>query len=175
MLRAGLPLLVLLSLAALLWVGLGLNPRAIPSPLIDREAPAFHLPDLQDPTRTVSRDDLLGRVTVVNVWASWCTSCRQEHPVLQQLADRGVHLIGLNYKDDPAAARELLAEAGNPYARTARDGDGRAGIDWGVYATPETFVVDREGVVRHKHTGPLTAEIAREQILPLIRELEATP
>jgi cytochrome c biogenesis protein CcmG/thiol:disulfide interchange protein DsbE len=168
-----LPLSAFVVLAVLLGFGLGLNPREVPSPLIGRAAPAFQLPRLQDATQTLSPDELRGQVWVLNVWASWCAPCRDEHPLLVQLAGSGgVPLIGLNYKDDPRAAQEWLLRLGDPYVATAVDREGRIGIDYGVYGVPESYVIDRAGTVRLKHTGPLTQQVWSEQMLPLIRQLQ---
>lgn len=169
-----LPLAGLVLLLALLFTGLWLNPREVPSPLIGKAAPSFDLPLLMQPEQRLSEQDLRGKVTLVNVWASWCVSCRVEHPLLVELAsqDSSINIIGLNYKDEPRAARQWLAALGNPYAHSIIDRDGRTGIDWGVYGVPETFVVDREGVIRMKHIGPISPAALNERILPLVRELQ---
>jgi cytochrome c biogenesis protein CcmG/thiol:disulfide interchange protein DsbE len=168
-----LPLALFLALAALLYVGLGLDPRKVPSPLIDKPAPQFSLTRLKDPAATLGSTDLAGKVTLLNVWATWCVACRSEHPVLMQLARTGqVDIYGLNYKDERPKAIEWLQRFGDPYLANAFDADGRVGIDWGVYGTPETFVIDRQGVIRHKHIGPLTVEIVRDEILPLVKRLQ---
>lgn len=159
-------------LIGLFWVGLGLNPRELPSPLVGRPAPAFQVPDLFDAGRQVSNADFRERVTLLNVWASWCSSCRSEHPHLLALRQHGVRLVGLNYKDERAAAFDYLNSGGNPYETIGFDEHGVAGIEWGVYGTPETFVIDRNGVIRYKHIGPLTEMAIREKLLPLIEELE---
>lgn len=159
-------------LVGLFWVGLGLNPRELPSPLVGRPAPAFQIPDLFDPERQVSQADLKDRVTLLNVWASWCVSCRAEHRHLLALRRQGVRIVGLNYKDDRAAAFSYLENGGNPYEIVGFDENGNAGIEWGVYGTPETFVIDRQGVVRYKHVGPLNEVVIRDKLLPLITELE---
>lgn len=158
----------------LFWVGLGLNPRELPSPLIGKPAPEFRVPELFDPSRELSNTDLKDKVSVVNVWASWCTSCRAEHRYLLALRNQGVRLVGLNYKDERNAAFGYLNAGGNPYEVIGYDEDGAAGIEWGVYGTPETFVIDRQGVVRYKHVGPLNDVVIREKLLPLIAELERT-
>lgn len=173
-LRFLLPLALFAAIVLFLGVGLGLNPREVPSPLIGKPAPAFKLPRLDDASRTLSRDDMLGKVWMLNVWASWCAPCREEHPLVVDIARRGlVPVYGLNYKDKPAAAAGWLASLGNPYRATLVDADGRAGIDFGVYGVPETFIIDRQGIVRLKHTGPLTPEVVRERIEPLLKELNA--
>lgn len=167
------PFAIFLILAGFLAVGLQLNPREVPSPLIGRPAPAFTLPLLSDPAKTLSTADLRGQVWLLNVWASWCASCRQEHDILLDLARRGVAPVyGLDYKDQPDAARAWLARLGNPYTAVIVDADGRTGIDYGVYGVPETYVIDKQGIIRHKHTGPLTAQSVKEKILPLIGELQ---
>jgi len=167
------PLLVLALLVLASWRGLGRDPTYVPSPLIGRPVPAFVLPTLHDGARTVSDADLRGRPALVNVFGTWCAGCRVEHPVLLELAHRGVHIVGLDWKDDGDAARAWLAELGDPYAWVAFDAAGRTGIDLGVYGAPETFVIDRRGVIRHKHVGPLTAADAERTILPLLAALEA--
>lgn len=169
-----LPLLAFAVLAGFLAVGLKLNPREIPSPLLDKPAPAFALPVLAEPGRTLGPADLRGRVWLLNVWASWCVSCREEHPLLVEFARRGlVPLIGLNYKDQTQAATDWLQKRGDPYTASVVDADGRIGIDYGVYGVPETFVIDRRGVVRHKHTGPVTVADLDGVLLPLIDKLQA--
>ena len=167
-----LPLLVFVLLAGFLAVGLKRDPREVPSPLIDKPAPAFSLPQLDAPDQQVSPKDLLGQVWLLNVWASWCVSCRQEHPLLVSFAKEGrVPIVGLNYKDQLADAKMWLARYGDPYVFSAVDADGRVGIDYGVYGVPETYVIDKTGVIRMKHTGPITPESLQKQILPLVAEL----
>lgn len=174
--RYRLPLAVFLILIIFLAIGLTLDPREVPSPFIGKPAPEFALPELADSTKTLNPRELKGRVFLLNVWASWCVSCRQEHPVLLDLAKRNiVPLYGLNYKDERTSALRWLKQFGDPYAASGFDADGRAGIDWGVYGVPETFVVDREGVIRYKQTGPLTPEILENKLLPLIRQLQGSP
>ncbi len=150
-----LPLIIFAALASLLAIGLTLNPREVPSPLIGKPAPEFELPLLLQ-QGSFSNKDLIGQVTLVNVWASWCISCRQEHDTLKYLARNGARVIGLNYKDEPDDAKKWLARLGNPYQVVAADYNGSVGIDWGVYATPETFLIDKDGIIRHKVIGPLT-------------------
>jgi cytochrome c biogenesis protein CcmG, thiol:disulfide interchange protein DsbE len=163
-----LPVAVLLGLLVLLGVGLTLNPREVPSPLVGRPAPAFDLPRLDDAARLRSAE-LQGQPRLVNYWASWCTPCLQEHPLLMRLArEQQVSLLGINYKDAPEDASAWLARHGNPYSVVAQDLDGRVGLDWGVYGVPETFVLDAQGVILHKHIGPLTETAWREQIQPLL-------
>lgn len=165
------PLLVLLLLAAALWSGLGRDPTFVPSPLVGRPVPAFDLPSLADPTRRITAADLRGEVTLVNIWGTWCAGCRQEHGVLLGLARDGVRIVGIDWKDDPDAARQWLRQLGDPYVLVASDAEGRVAIDWGVYGAPETFVVDRDGRVRDKHVGPLTPEVVATRIAPLLATL----
>jgi cytochrome c biogenesis protein CcmG, thiol:disulfide interchange protein DsbE len=170
------PLLLFGLLAALLLRGLSLDPKLVPSPLIGKTMPAFRLARLEDPSMTLSDSDLRGKVSMLNVWATWCVSCRAEHKVLLQLANTGkVNLYGLDYKDDRNDAKRWLSQLGNPYRANAFDENGRVGINWGVYGTPETFIMDRQGIIRHKHIGPLTREVLDNEILPLIARLEAEP
>ena len=166
------PLVLFLALAALLYKGLALNPREVPSPLIGKPAPEFSLPELKDTSRQLSHSDFLGKVSLLNVWATWCVSCRAEHPLLMQLARQGVTIYGLDYKDNREDAKRWLQRFGDPYVANAFDADGRVGIDWGVYGTPETFVIDQRGIIRHKHIGPLTEEAIQREILPLIQKLK---
>jgi cytochrome c biogenesis protein CcmG/thiol:disulfide interchange protein DsbE len=172
MLRFLIPLALFIVLGGFLAAGLKLDPREVPSPLIGKPAPAFTLPRLDDPAKLVKRDDMLGKVWVLNVWASWCTPCRAEHPLVVDFVKRtGVPVYGLNYKDQPAAANAWLKQLGNPYVATLVDADGRAGIDFGVYGVPETFVIDKQGVVRFKQIGPLTEEAIRTKLEPKLKEL----
>lgn len=166
------PLLAFLALAGLLYKGLSLDPRKVPSPLIDKPAPAFSLPRLKQPGETLGSEDFRGQVSLFNVWATWCAACRSEHPLLMQLAQRGIPIYGLNYKDERAAAERWLRRFGDPYVANAFDADGRVGIDWGVYGTPETFVIDKQGIIRFKQIGPLTRDVVDGTLLPLIRELQ---
>jgi cytochrome c biogenesis protein CcmG/thiol:disulfide interchange protein DsbE len=193
MLKYIIPLILFIILAIFLAVGLNLNPSEIPSPLLNKPAPAFSAPKLQmtakdggnvaigrepmrPPEAKLSNADLKGQVWLLNVWASWCVSCREEHPVLNQFAQqKTVTIIGLNYKDDPPAAKNWLETLGNPYNVSIMDQDGRIGIDWGVYGVPETFVMDKKGIVRYKHTGPVTLEAIQQTLLPLITQLQAEP
>ncbi|GAB4346070.1 MAG: DsbE family thiol:disulfide interchange protein [Gammaproteobacteria bacterium] len=150
------------------------NPREIPSVLIDKPAPPFTLSALSDPGKTVTVADLSKEVSLFNVWASWCVACRQEHPVLNAIAQQGtVPIYGLNYKDTRPAAQEWLARLGNPYVESAFDEKGRVGIDWGVYGVPETFIVDKRGMIRYKHIGPVSAEDWEKKLLPMIEKLKA--
>ena len=169
-----LPLLLFVALAVLLAVGLGRDPKEVPSPLIGKPAPSFALTRLDDPQVVITRDDLLGRVWMLNVWASWCVACRQEHPLLVDFARRKtVALFGLNYKDQRSEGQRWLAQFGNPYDASLVDADGKVGIDFGVYGVPETFIIDKQGVVRFKHIGPITPEVLRERIEPLLKQLNA--
>lgn len=165
------PLLVFAVVAGFLAIGLTLNPREVPSPLIGRPVPAFSLPPVLGRTSGLSDKDLKGEVSVVNVFASWCVPCRQEHPLIQRLA-REVPVHGLNYKDRPEDAARWLDELGDPYTRTGADIDGRVSIDWGVYGVPETFVIDRDGRIAYKQIGPIQPQVLEEKILPLIHKLQ---
>lgn len=174
MLKYLLPFLLFIALAVFLALGLKLNPKDIPSPLIDKPAPAFSLPILGIAEKQLSNQDLQGQVWLFNVWASWCVSCREEHPLLLQLAQQSsVTLVGLNYKDQADAAIEWLSKLGNPYTVSLMDREGRTGIDYGVYGVPETFVIDKRGVIRYKHTGAVTADDLEKVFMPLINQLEA--
>ena len=169
-----LPLALFLVLAGFLAVGLKLDPREVPSPLVGKPAPAFQATALARPGDTIKRDDLLGKVWLLNVWASWCSACRDEHPVLVAFSRRGVvPVYGLNYKDKRPDGLGWLQQFGNPYTDSLFDPDGRIGIDYGVYGVPETFVIDRQGVIRYKHIGPITPEVLRDKIEPLVRKLNA--
>ncbi len=161
-----------LVLVGLLAVGLRLDPREVPSPLIGKPAPAFELPLLQQPDKSFSQKDMLGTVWVMNVWASWCPPCLVEHPVVSELARSGIApVVGLNYKDAREDALPWLKRNGDPFKVTVHDAAGRIAIDYGVYGVPETYVIDRNGIIRYKRVGPLTPEIAREKLRPLIEEL----
>ena len=167
------PLALFVVLAGFLFVGLFRDPREVPSPLIDKPAPAFTLRQLHAPDKTLGTADMKGQVWLLNVWASWCVSCRDEHPLLVELAkSKVVPIVGLNYKDEPAAGMTWLRQNGDPYNLSVVDRDGRVGIDWGVYGVPETFVVDKAGIIRYKQIGPVTAEALEQKILPLVRELQ---
>ena len=164
------PLTAFLALATVLAIGLRLDPREVPSPLIGKPAPAFALARLDDPARTISRDELRGRMWLLNVWASWCVACREEHPLLMEFAKkRALPIYGLNYKDKRSDASAWLARFGNPYDASLFDEEGRVGIDFGVYGVPETFLIDAEGVIRVKHIGPLTAQVIATKIEPLLQ------
>lgn len=168
------PLGLFVVLLGFLGVGLKLDPREVPSPLIGKPAPAFSLPRLDDPSRKLAKQDLMGQVWMLNVWASWCVACREEHPILVEYAKRkSVPVYGLNYKDGRAEAQRWLANFGNPYDASISDTDGRVGIDFGVYGVPETFVVDKQGTVRFKQIGPITPDVLAEKIEPLLKKLQA--
>lgn len=170
-LAGAIPLLVFVAIAVFLAIGLTRNPREVPSPLIGRAVPKFSLPPVLGRTLGLSDRDLKGEVSVVNVFASWCVPCRQEHPLIQRLA-REVPVHGLNYKDQPEDAARWLNELGDPYTRTGADLDGRVGIDWGVYGVPETFVIDRDGRIVYKQIGPIPPRVLEDKLLPLIRKLQ---
>jgi len=162
-----------LLLVALLAAGLTRNPREVPSPLVGKPAPAFELPRLSDPAAKFSPAEMRGKVWLLNVWASWCVSCRDEHPVLLDFSKaKQAPLVGLNYKDPRDDALKWLARFGDPYALSVADADGRIGIDYGVYGVPETYVIDKAGLIRYKQIGPVTPDIMAQKIVPLIRELQ---
>ncbi len=166
------PLLLFLGMVVLFGIGLTLNPREIPSPLIGKPVPVFDLPAVKGRQLGLSTAVLQDEVALVNVFASWCTACREEHPLLMSLMTSGtVPIHGLNYKDKPDDAAKWLDELGDPYTRTGADINGRVGIDWGVYGVPETFVIDRHGRIAYKHIGALTPRVLQEKILPLVAEL----
>lgn len=168
MIRFLVPLILFVVLGGFLYVGLFLNPREVPSPFINKPAPDFQLSQLQDFQANFSPKDNLGKVWLLNVWASWCVACRQEHPLLVNMAKRGdIAIFGLNYKDRPDDAKKWLTQFGDPYQFSLVDFDGRVGIDYGVYGVPETFVIDKQGVIRHKVIGPVTPAILNECLTPL--------
>lgn len=171
-LRYLLPVAVVALLIALLAVGLRLNPREVPSPLIGKAAPAFSLPVLRNRRRQFGSRDLLGKVALVNVWASWCETCRDEQPLLMEMArQNAVPIYGLNYKDGWDDAIAWLDRFGDPYLLSAFDEEGRVGIDWGVYGVPETFVIDRQGRIRYKHIGAISPAVWQDKLLPLVQAL----
>jgi cytochrome c biogenesis protein CcmG, thiol:disulfide interchange protein DsbE len=171
-LRLSLVIAGFLVLVGLLAVGLQLNPREVPSPLIGKPAPAFELPLLQQPDKSFSQTDMLGTVWVMNVWASWCPPCLVEHPVVSAFAASGIApVVGLNYKDAREDALPWLKRNGDPFKVTVYDAAGRIAIDYGVYGVPETYVIDRKGIIRYKHIGPLTPQVAEKKLRPLIQEL----
>jgi cytochrome c biogenesis protein CcmG/thiol:disulfide interchange protein DsbE len=166
------PLALFGVLALFLGAGLKLDTREVPSPLIGKPAPEFNLARLDDPAAMISREDLLGKVWLLNVWASWCVACREEHHTILEFARSGaVPVFGLNYKDERADGIAWLDRLGNPYQMSAYDRDGRIGIDYGVYGVPETYIIDKAGVIRYKRIGAVTPEIVRDKILPLVKEL----
>jgi len=164
------PLMVFALLVVLLAIGLTLNPRLVPSPLVGKPVPEFELPLLGE-EGTFSHHDLKGRVTLLNVWASWCYACRLEHETVTQLSRSGLRIIGLNYKDKTQDAQAWLQQFGNPYRVVVEDADGRVGIDWGVYGAPETFLIDRDGIIRHKVIGPLSDEKNYNSLMRAINEM----
>ncbi|UTA46521.1 DsbE family thiol:disulfide interchange protein [Simiduia sp. 21SJ11W-1] len=172
-LKLFIPLFVFAALALLFWRGLSLDPNAMPSALINRPVPAFYLPTLEDAEQKVDRTLFNGQVTLFNVWATWCISCRVEHPYLNALAGQGVRIIGLNYKDDTTQARKWLEEFHNPYELSVVDADGRLGLDLGVFGAPETYVVDKRGVIRFKHVGVVNDTVWARDLLPVVQALEA--
>jgi len=167
------PLGIFLAMALLLGVGLTLNPRDVPSVLINEPAPTFNLPDLFDQEKSVSSDALKGKVWLMNVWGTWCPECWREHEFLNNLAkNEGVTIIGINWRDDRAEAQAFLAKKGNPFAAVGFDPESEAIMDWGVYGAPETFVIDKQGMIRKKHTGPLYPQVWEEEFKPLLQQLE---
>jgi cytochrome c biogenesis protein CcmG/thiol:disulfide interchange protein DsbE len=171
--RYYIPLVVFLVMGIFLAIGLKLDPRHVPSPLVDKPVPDFTLPRLDDVSQNFNPVEMKGTVWVLNVWASWCVSCRAEHEVLKDLVARNpVPLVGLNYKDEIADAQTWLNRLGDPYRLSVVDTEGQVGIDWGVYGVPETFLIDHEGVIRYKHVGPVNANDVNKKLLPLIEELQ---
>ena len=177
MIKRLLPLIAFSLLALLLGVGVlmnsGKDTSAIPSPLIGKPAPAFSLPVLGEPSRMITNADLRGAPYLLNVWGSWCPACRDEHPVITELAQSGrIKVVGYDYKDEPEDAKRWLEQFGNPYALVIADQDGRAAFDWGIYGAPESFLVDAQGIVRWKYIGPMTDEVVRDQLLPELEKLK---
>ena len=167
------PLVVFLGLAAFLAVGLTRDPREIPSPFIGKAAPGFKLEQLADEKLAFTPDEMKGKVWLLNVWASWCVACRVEHPLLVQMSkQKTVPIVGLNYKDKRHEGLQWLRKHGDPYSLSAYDVDGKVGIDYGVYGVPETFVIDKQGVIRYKQIGPITPEALEKKIMPLVRKLD---
>lgn len=167
-----LPLGIFIVLVIFLGIGLKLDPHEVPSPLIGKPAPQFNLPQLHAPEKTFSPEQMKGKVWLLNVWASWCVSCRQEHVYLTEFARTGVvEVVGLDYKDEPQDGRKWLSQLGNPYVLSITDLEGTAGLDWGVYGVPETFVIDKKGLIRHKQTGPVDPVILETVILPIVQTL----
>jgi cytochrome c biogenesis protein CcmG, thiol:disulfide interchange protein DsbE len=172
MTRYLIPLIVFVVLVVFLAIGLGRDPHEVPSPLINKPAPSFKLAQLKDPAKTFSADEMRGRVWLLNVWASWCFSCKDEHPFLLEYARSGaIPIYGLNYKDRPEDGLAWLSELGDPYVLSVSDLDGRVGIDYGVYGAPETYLIDQHGMIRFKQVGPVTPDIWEKNILPLVQEL----
>jgi cytochrome c biogenesis protein CcmG/thiol:disulfide interchange protein DsbE len=166
------PLMIVVIIFILLWRGLTLHPDRIPSPLINKLSPAFSLPDLFNQEKMITNKNLAGHVVLVNVWATWCVACAEEHDQLLKLAKRdNIFLMGINYKDDPTAAKEWLTVHGNPYQIVVTDRNGQSAIDWGVYGTPETFVIDKKGIIRYKQIGPIDEEVWENTLKPLIEKL----
>lgn len=174
MMRFILPLVLFLILSVFLYKGLGRDTREVPSPLIGKAAPAFSLPTLQDPEKQFSPKEMLGRVWLLNVWASWCEACKDEHPVLMQFAtEKVLPIVGVDYKDKRDDGIATLKTAGDPYNRVISDADGKVGFDYGVYGVPETYVIDKAGIIKFKLIGPVTAQNLRDTLMPLISELQA--
>lgn len=174
MMRFVLPLAVFLALVSLLAIGLTRDPRLVPSPLIGQPVPDFSLTDLQQPDRSLTQADLVGQVYLLNVWATWCVSCRAEHQVLMAIARQGeIPIYGLNYKDDRDEAVRWLQTLGDPYVTNLYDPEGHVGLDLGVYGTPESFLVDRAGIIVHKHVGPLTLETWQKHLRPMVSVAQA--
>jgi len=170
------PFILVIGLVAIFWFGLHQDPRHIPSPFIGKPAPAFSLPTLKQASRHVTNQRLIGQVSLVNFWASWCVSCRQESSVLMALAhEHIVPIIGMDYKDQRKPALKWLKTHGNPYSVVAFDASGNVGINWGIYGVPATFVVSKQGIIRLKHVGPLTEKVLLQKILPLVAKLQAAP
>ncbi len=172
-LRYSIPLVIFAVIAGFLLKGLGMNPREIPSPLIGKPIPAFSLPSLEQADTMITNKDLLGKVYLLNVWATWCVSCRAEHQTLVELSRSGsVDIVGLNWKDERPKAQAWLRQLGNPYMANIFDKKGRTAIDLGVYGAPETFLVDSQGIIRHKLAGPMTQQVFQNEFLPLIEQLK---
>jgi cytochrome c biogenesis protein CcmG/thiol:disulfide interchange protein DsbE len=174
MMRFILPFVVFMIMAAFMYVGLSLKPREVPSPLIGKEAPAFTLPQLHDPAKQFSPQDMKGQVWLFNVWASWCGACEGEHPLFMELARQNiVPIYGMDYKDKREDGIAWLRRHGNPYVLAVSDAEGRVGIDYGVYGVPETYLIDKQGIIRHKHIGAVTQQDLEDTLLPMIREWQA--
>ncbi len=172
MIKFAIPLVLFVVLVVFLAIGLGRDPHEVPSPLIDKPAPQFQLAQLRDPSKRFSAEEMRGKVWLLNVWASWCITCRDEHPWLLEYArSKAVPIYGLNYKDRREDALGWLGDLGDPYVLSVSDLDGRVGIDYGVYGAPETYLIDRNGVIRFKQVGPVTPDIWTKKILPLAAEL----
>jgi cytochrome c biogenesis protein CcmG/thiol:disulfide interchange protein DsbE len=172
MFRYLIPLALFVVLVVFLAIGLGRDPHEVPSPLINKAAPAFRLPQLKNQSQAFSSTEMRGKVWLLNVWASWCIACQEEHPLLLEYAKSGaVPIYGLNYKNERAEALGWLEELGDPYVLSAADLDGRVAIDFGVYGAPETFLIDQNGMIRFKQIGPITRDVWSKKILPLVHEL----
>ena len=167
------PLLLFIILVVFLAIGLNRDPHEVPSPLINKPAPAFDIAQLEQPNKNFSPVSMKGQVWILNVWASWCVACREEHPVLVELANSKIApVIGLDYKDKREQALAMLATQGNPYTLSAFDANGRVGIDYGVYGVPETYIIDKTGIIRFKHIGPINSQLLNQKIYPLVSELK---
>lgn len=167
------PLVLFIVLVIFLAIGLNRDPHEVPSPLIGKPAPHFELPQLADPSKNFSPGSMKGQAWILNVWASWCVACREEHPVLVELGKLNVApIIGLDYKDKRDDALAMLARQGNPYVLSVSDVNGRVGIDYGVYGVPETYVIDKEGIIRFKHIGPITMDLLNQKMIPLLDQLK---
>ena len=166
------PLVLFSVLMIVFFIGLDLNPRLLPSPLIDKPTPEFNLARLKMPDERISQEILKGEPSLLNIWATWCVSCKYEHPVLMKIAaSKEVPIFGLFYKDEPSKGLAWLKEYGDPYVANAVDLDGKIAIDWGLYGAPETFVIDKDGIIRYKHVGPISWEIWQNTLLPKIKLL----
>lgn len=170
-LKRFMPLIIFILLVIVMAIGLTLNPRLVPSPLIGKQVPEFELP-LLNQQGIFSHEDLKGQVTLLNVWASWCFACRQEHEMVTQLSRSGIRVVGFNYKDKTQDAVAWLGQFGNPYEVVIEDADGRVGIDWGVYGAPETFLIDQQGIIRHKVIGPLSDPEKLEALMEVFKQMQ---
>lgn len=168
-----LPLIVAFGLGVLFWQSLGKDPSTLPSALINKPLPDFSLPTVESSSELISAARLKGQPVLLNIWATWCPSCHMEHPYFMQLAKQGVPIIGINYKDDRASAMKWLAELGNPYLFSIFDEKGSLGFDLGVYGAPETYLIDKEGIIRYKHVGVVDERVWREQIQPIYERLKS--
>jgi cytochrome c biogenesis protein CcmG/thiol:disulfide interchange protein DsbE len=168
------PMILFVLLSVFLWRGLSLNPRELPSVQLGKSLPEFTLPQLQNPESTFSSKQIHDEVVLLNVWASWCAACTDEQVFMLQLAREGVPIYGLNYKDKAEDALEWLTQWGNPYKVVIQDRDGKVAIDLGVYGAPETFVIDKQGIIRYRHAGIMNQELWQKEIKPLMKQLEQT-
>ena len=170
--RFVIPLILFVVLIVFLAIGLGRDPHIVPSALIDKPAPDFALPELREPTKIISPNQMRGKVWLLNVWGSWCPACREEHPFLIEIAKSGaVPIYGLSWKDKREDALAVLGELGDPYVLNVSDFDGRVAIDYGITGAPETYLIDKQGIIRYKEVGQLTPEIMQQKILPMVRTL----